>query len=252
MNKIKIPVVCLGLLAPSLVQAGTCMDFDEDFNLVEYECDNTIHYSENDANADIASDFVDTDIRILLRVGISPMNRQAIKSYTISSSYMNWDQPKYQTNTFDTDTGYSAGFGIRISKPGSWFQDIELGIAKFNNLATRFALYDKTMTFDAMAYTVSYNLGYNIYKRFNAYATAALLLSEYQASDTISRLDLGYESSQASTWTKVGVGLEFRTFDWLNLYTEYSYYIDIGSDDRFWVAGGFYIHSLSVGLKALF
>ena len=79
-----------------------------------------------------------------------------------------------------------------------------------------------------------------------------LLLSEYQASDTISRLDPGYESSQASTWTKVGVGLEFRTFDWLNLYTEYSYYTDIGSDDRFWVAGGFYIHSLSVGLKALF
>lgn len=248
MSKVKISAICLSLLAPNLVQAGTCMDFDKNLRLIEYECYNGVRYTTNDVNID--SDFVDTDVRLLLRAGINPTDKQSIKTYP-DASPDTWDMAD-QSKSFSADTGYSVGLGVRIAQPNSWFQDIEVGITQFNGLATRFTPYDKNMTFDATAYTLSYNLGYNIYKRLNVYATVGIAYSEYSASDDINAFDNELETSQSSIWPKIGIGLEFTVLNWLNLYTEYSYYTDIGNDDNFWVASNFDIQSLSVGLKALF
>ena len=246
MNKIKISAICLSLLAPNLGQAATCMDFDKNLKLIEYECDNSIQYSTNDIS--INSEFADTEVRLILRGAISPINNQSIK--IIPDYNPETGEGPRQSKTFSVDTSYSAGLGVRMAKPNSWFQDIEIGIMQFNGLATRYTQYDKSMTFDATAYTLSYNLGYNIYKRVNLYATAGIARSKYNASANI--MSAGFENSQSSTWTKLGTGLEFAALNWLNLYAEYSYYMDIGNDDKFWVAGNFDIQSLSVGLKALF
>lgn len=246
MNKIKISAICLSLLAPNLGQAATCMDFDKNLKLIEYECDNSIQYSTNDIS--INSEFADTEVRLILRGAISPINNQSIK--IIPDYNPEIGEGPRQSKTFSVDTSYSAGLGVRMAKPNSWFQDIEIGIMQFNGLATRYTQYDKSMTFDATAYTLSYNLGYNIYKRVNLYATAGIARSKYNASANI--MSAGFENSQSSTWTKLGTGLEFAALSWLNLYAEYSYYMDIGNDDKFWVAGNFDIQSLSVGLKALF
>ncbi|MDE6481335.1 MAG: porin family protein [Alphaproteobacteria bacterium] len=248
MNRAKISVACLTLLAPSMAQAGTCMDFDKNLRLIEYKCDNTVQHHANDVS--IGSDFVDTEIRLLLRVGISPINNQSIKVISDYNPEI-WELPD-KSKSFSADMGYSVGLGVRIAKPNSWFQDIEMGITQFNGLATYYTQYDKSMTFDATAYTLSYNLGYNVYKRLNAYATAGIAYSEYTASDAIGVFYNGFETSQSSIWPKVGIGLEFMALNWLNLYAEYSYYADIGNDDNFWVAGNFDIQSLSIGLKALF
>lgn len=246
MSKAKVSAICLSLLTPNLVQAATCMDFDKNLKLIEYECDNSIQYSTNDIS--INSEFADTEVRLILRGAISPINNQSIK--IIPDYNPETGEGPRQSKTFSVDTSYSAGLGVRMAKPNSWFQDIEIGIMQFNGLATRYTQYDKSMTFDATAYTLSYNLGYNIYKRVNLYATAGIAYSEYSASDSIN-YD-GHETSQSSLWVKVGAGLEFVVLNWLNLYAEYSYYMDIGNDDKFWVAGNFDIQSLSVGLKALF
>lgn len=248
MNRVKMSVVCLILLAPSMAQAGTCMDFDKNLRLIEYECDNSIQYHADDVSID--SDFVDTEILLLLRVGISPINNQSIKVISDYNPEI-WELPD-KSKSFGIDMGYSVGLGVRIAKPNSWFQDIEVGITQFNGLATYYTQYDKNMTFDATAYTLSYNLGYNVYKRLNAYASAGIAYSEYTASDDINVFYNGFETSQSSIWPKVGIGLEFMALNWLNLYAEYSYYADIGNDDNFWVAGNFDIQSLSIGLKALF
>ncbi len=241
MNKIKISAICLSLLAPNLGQAGTCMDFDKDFNIIEYECDNTIKIHSNDIN--INQEFVDTDIRLILRAAISPINDQSIKIYESPDM---WNGLDYQSS-FNIDPSFSFGFGVRISKPKSWFQDIEIGITQFNNLATRFTTYNKDLTFDATAYMLSYNLGYNINKRFYLYITAGIARSKYNASANI--MSAGFENSQSSTWTKLGTGLEFAALSWLNLYTEFSYHTDLGNDDNFWVASNFDILGLSIGLK---
>ena len=246
MSKAKVSAICLSLLTPNLVQAATCMDFDKNLKLIEYECDNSIQYSTNDIS--INSEFADTEVRLILRGAISPINNQSIK--IIPDYNPEIGEGPRQSKTFSVDTSYSAGLGVRMAKPNSWFQDIEIGIMQFNGLATRYTQYDKSMTFDATAYTLSYNLGYNIYKRVNLYATAGIAHSKYNASANI--MSAGFENSQSSTWTKLGTGLEFAALNWLNLYAEYSYYMDIGNDDKFWVAGNFDIQSLSVGLKALF
>ena len=142
MSEAKVSAICLSLLTPNLAQAATCMDFDKNLNLIEYECDNSIQYSTNDIS--INSEFADTKVRLILRGAISPINNQSIK--IIPDYNPEIGEGPRQSKTFSVDTSYSAGLGVRMAKPNSWFQDIEIGIMQFNGLATRYTQYDKSMT----------------------------------------------------------------------------------------------------------
>jgi len=246
---VSIPV----LLAPIMAQADTCMDLDENFNIIEFDCSDASNFSVSHNNTSV-------NIDVVLKASIGVHQRESIRTWDDYSPFIG--NPEGTVKNFNTDKPIQGAVGLRVSKDDSgWFHEIDLSMVRFTNLKTHWSTYSSDSKFDATGALLSYSLGYDISKWFGLYASMGIgyvklketgFQVEYIDYYGNKFYDEFIEMSDIVNWAKLSLGTEVGILSWLKLYGEYTYITDLGNDDYFGGYGNFINKTFFTGVKLIF
>lgn len=232
------------LLAPFTVSAETCLDIDDDFNIIEYECGNRPVLEKQ-------------------AIKIRPFIKLAggYNSIVLESWFVDMASLPYLNETAASLYG-SAGISIKPNKKK--FYDIELaGIYTSNdyikNNSILMNIYAGYYLLDSFAVYAGLGAGYATSREERPYDTTRY--------NTISNAYLNLDASGPAL--HLAAGIQYDIISWLSFFAEYSYTLQ-----RTYVQGkfiaesiygpisansmsnditrSFYHYTLSFGLKAIF
>lgn len=239
------------MLVPGALRAAPCMYIDDNFNVVEYEC--------NQSTDDTPADDGGFRFNFVISGAFGLSATQQVPVYMASQdTYPNVYAVKQK---YDIDTPLEISLGLRLSNTNShWFHEFDVGYMQLYGLKSRLFDLANTALVGADVGMVSYSLGYNVSDNISVYGRAGIGYASYfndyfefnYCDEEGCSCYFGYEEDESSTVARFGVGMEMDVLDWLKLYGEYDYIMDFGDGDDFWIMSNFSVQTFMVGAKLIF
>ncbi len=248
---------------PVIANADTCIDFDDNMNVIEYECGADISTAKkqsvykNTKSANYFSPTVKAALELLNNAGLADVDTKS-------------------------DMQFVLGAGARYQKPSSkWFYDMDLtyhnmgysasweyvGYSLEYRPAYRDVIYFDDLTGEYVTDTVQYQEAYSqeyvtredvTIDQFGVFATGGV---GYQVLDKINLYalaGLGYVNinfpmmTANELWYRMGVGAEYSLFNHINAFGEFTYSATLVNLDYMPLGGDSSFSSLMFGIKAVF